>query len=1112
MISKHRTLVATLGLLAFSLGDGVRADSDEVQETLLLQSPSVSGQDVVFVYAQDLWVVSRSGGVARRLTSNSGVETSPHISPDGQWVAFTGQYDGNSDVYVMPIEGGPPQRLTWHPAGDGVVDWHPDGSRILFRSSRDSLAPVQQLFLVDAHDPKGLPEKLPLPKVAHARFDADASHIAYTSVRDAFGTWKRYRGGRTPAVWIYDRATHEVEVVPHVNASDTYPTWLDGQVYFASDRDDQMNLYRYAPGSGSVEQLTHFQDFDIRSLSAGGGALAFEQAGAIHLYDPDTQATERLSIEVRSDGLAARAHWKTVTGSVRGASIAPNGQRAVFEARGEIITLPREHGDPRNLTQSPGVHDRSPAWSPDGKQIAWFSDASGEYQLMVGDRLGVDEPKSFDLGQDDATGGFYYDPIWSPDGKHLLFSDKFNRLATVTLETGTVTEVARIQGSLGVLRPTARWSPDSKWIAFENRNPLTLYDHVALFEVATGEITSVTDDFAAAGSPAFSADNKHLFFFASVDIGPSQFGLDMSANSGDFSGSLYVAVLQKDGANPLAPRSDEAVEGEKKEEEKEEKKEEDSDSEAVEEADADSEGGEESKKDAETKKAGKDLPAIDLEDLDQRILALPADSGRLGGLEVVGQKLLFISFPQGGEVALKSFDFEKRKTDTVATGVNGFSVSADGKWMLTAAGGKFEIRNAAGKDAKALAIDNVRVKVDPAVEWPQALREVWRIQRDYFYDPNMHGVDWDAMWNRWSTFLPHVQHRDDLNLIIGELIGELACGHNYRGGGERPSAPQGVSVGLLGADWVASDGRYRLERIYRGQNWNPSLRAPLTEPGVQANEGDYLISVNGRPVTADDNLFEVFENTAGNQVSLNLSARSDGEEARTMTVVPVASDGSLRRLSWIEGNRRRVEERSGGRLAYIYMPNTSTQGQAAFDRDFYSQLHKQGVVLDERYNGGGKVADYVIEVLSREVMSFWMNREQWVGRSPFGTIEGPKVMVINESAGSGGDWMPWSFQNRQVGPLVGTRTWGGLVGISGYPPLMDGGFITAANFGVMDSQGNWAVENVGVAPDYEVIEYPKSIIEKGADPQLDKAIDLALEALESNPPRALPTYSPPAKR
>ena len=500
-----------------------------------------------------------------------------------------------------------------------------------------------------------------------------------------------------------------------------------------------------------------------------------------------------------------------------------------------------------------------------------------------------------------------------------------------------------------------------------------------------------------------------------------------------------------------------------------------------------------------------------MEDLDQRIIALPIGRGRYFNLRAAGSKLLFIHFPTSGGPELKSFDFESRKAKTIAPGVRGFDVSADGKSLLLARGSSFSIANAAGQGAKALAIDSVKLRVDPAQEWPQILREVWRIQRDYFYDREMHGVDWTAMWERWRRFLPHVQHRTDLNVVIAELIGELACGHQYVSGGEIPDKPAGVNVGLLGCDWTEENGRFRIAKIYRGQNWNPGLRAPLTAPGVVAKVGEYLISVDGQTVSTKDNLYSFFEQGSGRHVELELASKPDGSDARKVQVVPVSSERNLRQRSWIEANRKRVDELSDGRLAYIYMPNTGNQGMAAFDRDFYSQLDKEGLVLDERYNGGGKVADYVIDVLSRDVRCFWMNREQWLGRTPFGTLDGPKVMIVNEMAGSGGDCMPWMFQQAKLGPVVGNRTWGGLVGISGYPPLMDGGSVTAASFGIMDTNGEWVVENVGVTPDVTVMEFPKPIIE-GGDPQLEKAVELALAELAKQKKRKLPKYHPPSKR
>ena len=1115
-IGTSLSLATILPLFAATLGSPVRAQETVEAETLLLQEPTISAQHIVFVYAADLWVVDRSGGDARRLTSSSGSERVPKLSPDGRTVAFTAEYEGNADVYVMPIEGGLPRRLTWHPGGDFVVDWHPDGDRVLFRSRRLSGRPVNQLFEVglDAAQHGGTPQALELKRVSHLSVDAEAKRFVYTPVLDAFRSWKRYRGGRVTPVWIFDRETQGVEVVPHVNASDTFPCWLDGVVYFASDRQGTMNLFRYTPGTGpsteAVEQLTEFADFDLRNMDAGGGAIVFEQGGALHVFDPSSGKSERLHIRVHTDGLSSLPRWQGLAGSVRSAAVAPNGKRAVFGARGEIITVPRKHGAPRNLTKSPGVHDRFPVWSPDGKEIAWFHDGSGEYALAVRN-LEDGTERVFDLN----GGGFYYEARWSPDGKKILFRDKTNRLGLLDLESGAVSEVARNLGSLAVIATVSAWSPDSKWIAFEHRDPITLYDSVALYEVATGEVTRITDDFAVAGSPSFSPDGKLLYFSASVDLGPNLFGLDMSSSAArPWDASLYVAVLEADGEHPFGPRSDEAWGDD--EDQGKDRSADDEESAGDDEADADATSEEEESASADTDEKEdseqESSPVYGLEHIAQRILALPLGASQYSNLAGIKGGLLFIEQQRGGGPRLRKFDLEEREAKTLREGVVGFSVSEDGETLLLAeGGGKFMLSGLDASKPDTLDIGAAKVWVDPAQEWPQTLREVWRIQRDYFYDPNMHGVDWNAVWERYAPLVAHVRHRDDLTLLIKEVIGELACGHQYTWGGESPDAPAGPNIGLLGVDWQVDAGRYRIGRILSGQNWNPGLRAPLTAPGVDAAEGDYLIAVEGRPVKAEDNLYRAFEDTAGKPITLTLSQSADGEESREVQVVPIGSETSLRQLSWVEANRRRVDELSGGRLAYIYMPNTGGPGREAFDRDFYSQLDKQGLILDERFNGGGQVADYVIDVLSRKVRSYWMNREGWLGRSPFGLLEGPKVMLINERAGSGGDWMPWAFQRAGLGPLVGTRTWGGLVGISGYPPLMDGGTVTSANFGVMDEQGHWVVENVGVAPDFEVIQWPREML-AGRDPQLERAVQLAMEELSEQPPKKLPGYTQPRVR
>lgn len=1113
-------LVAAVSLLARAR---VGAAADEPAETLLLQEPTISATHVAFVHAQDLWLAPRTGGEAVRLTSGVGSEGTPRFSPDGRTLAFTGTYEGNADVYTIPVTGGAPRRLTWHPGPDRVQGWTPDGTRILFTSPREGGKPVDRAFLVAAGG--GVPEALPLPSVGRAAIDADG-RVAYMPWPEATRTWKRYRGGRTTPIWIYDPKTHDVATIPHVNATDMAPAWLDGRVWFASDRGGSMNLYRFTPGADAVEAVTAFKDFDVRALSAGAGAVVFEQGGAIHVLDPKTGVDTRLRITVRSDGLGRLPRWVAGREHVRAGAPSPEGQRAALEVRGEILTLPREHGDPRNLSNSPGANDRDPVWSPDGKKVAWFSDESGEYRLVVRDHLGREPATSFEL----KGAGFYHDPVWSPDGKRILFSDRGNRVAFVTVETGAVTTVADNRGALGSTQPAASWSPDSAWIAFEHRDAITAYDHVDLFEVATSRLIPLTDAFGDAGSPAFSRDGKYLFFRASSDSGARQFGLDMSASvARKTTSSLYAAVLSKTGKSPLAPRSDEGDKapksgdrpspgkdapgkdgpGDGDKPSPDDGKDGKGDKEGKEDKDKDSD----EPKEGEKPKAQKPAPrtVLDVEGLDQRVVALPLPAGGYGALAAVKEGLLYTERPEEGPAALKLFDLEERKSKDVLKAVDAFTVSANGKQLLAKVGGAWMLVTSLGKDEKRLDLDRVRVRVEPELEWRQILREVWRIQRDYFYDAKMHGVDWNAMWERWSPMLAHVHHRADLNLVIGELIGELAAGHQYVNGGDLPAGPTAPGTGLLGADFAVEGGRFRLARIYRGQNWNPGLRAPLTEPGVDAKVGDWLVAVDGVDVKADRELFAAFEATADRQVELAWSDAPEGGKLRRTTVVPVGSDGELRRRAWIESNRATVDRLSAGRLAYVYMPDTGGGGLAAFDRDFYSQVDKQGLVLDERYNGGGKVADYVIGVLGRKVLCHWRTRDGWLARTPFGTLEGPKVMLINERAGSGGDALPWMFRKTGLGPLVGVRTWGGLVGISGYPGLMDGGGVTAAAFGIVDTDGRWVVENEGVAPDVEVFETPKDLL-AGRDPQLETGVRLVLEALGKNPPRTPPEVGSPASR
>jgi tricorn protease len=1057
-------------------------------ETLLLRQPTVSADHVAFVYAGDIWLVDRDGGDATRLTVHKGIESEPVFSPDGAWIAFTGSYDGNVDVYVISVKGGSPRRLTFHPDSDHVRGWSPDGERILFTSYRDNHHWYGRLYTVSQDG--GFPEPLPMPRAERGVYSPDGARIAYTPIRDAFYTWRRYRGGQTTPIWLFDLQTYEVEEIPHENASDTFPIWMEDTVYFLSDRNYTMNLFAYDTNSKRVRQVTFRTDFDVKSASGCDGVIVYERGGRLHIFSPSDGTTRPLKICAVSDLPDIRPHYKRVSGSIRSAHISPSGVRAVFEAHGDIFTAPAKKGDIRNLTRTPGIHERYPSWSPDGKWIAYLSDASGEYQLMLRDQKGLEEPVVHSLG--DPT--FYYWPKWSPDSKRILYGDKRLNLFYLDLEDRQTTLVDTDPG-----RPIldSAWSPDNKWIAYVKRMNNDL-GAVFFYSLESGETHQITDGRSHAISPCFSLDGKYLYFAASTNVGLTISGLDMSSFDRPVTYSLYLVVLNKDDPSPFAPESDEEKIEEQKKKEENEEGEEDSEDKNDEEDNDEEKGEEKEDKEKEDKKKEPVEVKIDLENIDQRILALPLSAGEYRNLEAAADGKLFYL---GEDRTLHYFDMKERKSEKFMEKVSDYWVTYDGKKLLYRGEGNMYAIVETGKKPKSddgkLNLDKMELFVKPRAEWTQMFHEAWRIERDFFYAPNMHGADWPAVRERYASFLEHVGHREDLNYLFAQMLGELVVGHAYVGGGDMPR-PERVSVGLLGADYEIVDGYYRIARIYSGENWNPDLRAPLTEPGVNVSEGDYLLAVNGQLLTVDSNLYSLFEKTADRQTVLKVNSEPTDEGARTVTVVPVSSDRGLRYRAWIESNRRKVDEMSGGRVAYVYMPNTGWSGYHSFNRDYFSHLDREAVVIDERFNGGGKAADYIIDMLSRSLLSYWAPREGRMYSTPKASIFGPKVMIINEYAGSGGDAMPLYFRRRGLGKLVGKRTWGGLVGLSGSPGLIDGGGVAAPSFAIVSPDGEWEVENEGVWPDIEVEMTPKLVIE-GRDPQLEKAVEVALEELERNP-------------
>ncbi|HZH54967.1 MAG TPA: PDZ domain-containing protein [Sphingobacteriaceae bacterium] len=1062
--------VLSLALVTMLLG----AANLKAQETLLLRNPSISAEHVAFVYGGDIWLADRDGSNPKRLTINPGVELNPVFSPDGSQVAFTGNYDGNTDVYTLSIQGGEPRRLTYHPGPDVVRGWLND-SEVYFTSTRDyqyALSPRLHKVKTDGT----LSEPLLMPEAYQGSPSPDGRYWAYIKNTDPTErdrvAFKRYRGGGMPSIWIFDTQTHDIEIVPGEQANDVKPVWMnDGKVYFLSDRDQIVNVYSYDVSSKQVAKLTNFKDYDVRTLQGHGQTLVFEQAGRIHTLETNTGSTQVLRISIHPDALYKRPHYVDVSTQIRAYNISPTGQRALFESRGEIFTAPKEHGDVRNISDSPGSHERFPAWSPDGKWISYISDASGKYDLILKDQTGRKETVRIPLG----SSTFYFDPTWSPDSKKLFYNDSHLNLYYVDIETQKVVKVdddrlgAHTGRTYNHFQPT--WSPDSKWIGYIKTLPNAV-PALFLYHLDNGQIHQITDGMSSVRGPSFSRDGKYLFFSASTNIGLTNSGLHMSAYERPTSYNVYAFILSEDTPSIFKPQSDEETVK--------------SDTTAKKDADKKDENGDEK------------TTKIDVQNVNNRIIALPLPAG---SYRLDGSVADLLIYSRGATIG--AYDLKKKENKTLIEGARGFQISADGKKMIYSARGNYYIVNAGQKPAtpETGKIDLGRTKqlVDPVAEWNQIFNEVWSLQKEYFYVENMHGADWPAMKTKYEKFLPHVNHRNDLGYLLNEMMGEMVVGHNYIYPGDEPSTPS-VSTGVLGADYRLENGRYRISKIFTRLDWNPSFKAPLAEPALNISAGQYILAINGKPLTASDNIHYFLENSVDRQVTLTLNDRPEMAGSREVVVLPISfqNEMSLRRMDWMESNRRKVDELSKGQIAYVYMPNTGAEGYTYFNRYYFSQMDKKALLLDERNNGGGWVADYVIDLLAREQISGWAIRDGRGFNTPGNGIYGPKAMIINENAGSGGDMMPYMFRGRGLGKLVGRTTMGILVGISGYPPLLDGGRITSPNFGIYDTEGNWIIENEGVAPDIFVEQYPKDLLQ-GRDPQLERTIDLLLEEMKTYP-------------
>ncbi len=1086
----YKILVLVL-VSSFVAGTFVYAD-----ECRLMRFPDIHQDQIVFVYAGDLWLVPSEGGIARRLTTHIGMELFPKFSPDGEMIAFSGQYEGNTDVYVIPSKGGEPKRLTYRPGfenmadrfgfDDMVLDWHPDGDRILFRSSRESYNSwFQNLFLIGVEG--GFPEKLPLPEAGLTSFSPEGTKIAYNRIFRNFRTWKRYKGGLAQEIWIYDLEKNTVERITNYEGTDTSPMWCDDRIYFVSDRDHTANIFCYDLTSRETRKITNHDEYDVKWPSSDPRSIVYENGGYLYVLDLATEQARKIAVEIPDDRVLTRSEFVPVEDYVTDYSLSPDGKRSLFVARGDVFTVPEKKGNTRNLNNTSGAREKNATWSPDGKWIAYLSDRTGEDEFYLVPQDGKGEEVQI------TTNGhcFRFAPAWSPDSKKLLFADKNLRLYYVDTESKKVTFVDSTKN--WEIRDYS-WSPDSRWIAYA-KPAQSGFSSIFLYSLEDEEIHRVTEDFTDDGEPVFDPEGRYLYFFSNRDFNAVLGNYDPSFTYNQMT-RIYVITLQADSLSPFAPESDEVqLEEEKGSEEEKEKK-------------------EEKKKEKIKKKI-----RIDIEGMKDRAVGVPVDPGNYYGLRAAEGKVFYLSFPNwtltGGSPepkgALHLFDMEKRKDQVLLSPVDGYDISSDGEKIIYKSKKQFGLVEAKPGSAKVgdgvLKLDGMQKKINYGEEWKQIFDEAWRLERDFFYAPNMHGVDWELMRRLYGQLLPYVANRSDLNYLIGEMIGELCCSHTYVSGGDRTKLEL-VKTGLLGVDWELDtlSGFYRIKKIYPGENWKENLRSPLTEPGVDIQEGEYIVAVDGKTLKHPINPYSLFENTVGKTVSLKVNSKPSADGAREVEIKPIASEYDLRANYWVDSNRRKVEQATGGKVGYIFLPNMGGQGLNEFAESFFPQIRKEGLIIDVRYNGGGFVSDMILERLRRVVVGMGSSRNAKDYTYPGGTLYGHMVCIANQYSASDGDYFPYYFRQYGLGPIVGKRTWGGVVGIRDFIRMVDNGYVTTPEFAPYSIEGEWVMENYGVDPDIEV-DNPPDLVIQGRDPQLEKAIEIIMKKLEEEP-RKLPERPP----
>ncbi len=1050
------------------------------QDARLLRFPDIHQSRIAFVYAGDIWIVDRTGGEARQLTTHEGQELFPKFSPDGRWIAFSAEYTGTRQIYVMPAEGGEPKQLTWYtdvgpmPPRGGydhqVLGWTPDSRKVLFRANRTPWGDrIGRYFLVPIDG--GLETPLPIPEGGSGELSPDGTKMVYTPIEREWRTWKRTRGGRAQDLWMFDLKNLRADRLTDHIMTDNLPMWIGNTIYFTSDRDHTLNLYSLDPNTKAITRLTQHTDYDVLWPSSGPDAIVYQCGGWLYVYDLKSGQSEKVPIHIGTDHARSLATWKNLSTSISGSALSPSGKRALFEARGDLFTVPAKQGLIRNLTATQGVREHSASWSPDGKWIAYLSDASGEYEVLVRTSDGSGSARAVTSN----GAPWKFAPVWSPDSKKLAFGDRTHRLFWVDVESGAVSVV-----DTGIMADitTYDWSPDSKWIVYTNATPSKL-SGIWVYSLDSRRTSLLSSGFSNDTQPVFSADGRSLFFLSNRD-----FNLTFSSYEFTYvynnATRIYVGALTST-APPFRPfKSDE-------------------------------EGGPDKKTEGSDKaKPGPVSVRIDPEGFAERVTALPLPTGSYGALRASATALFYMKF-DGGSPRLMRYDLDKNKEDEVLAPVADYDLSADGTQILVTSGGRRAIVDAKPGQKigeNALDLGDLQMRLEPQREYRQIFDDAWRLMRDWFYDPNMHGVDWPAMRERYVSLVPYVDRRNDLDFILGEMIGELNAGHTYVASGDEPRVKRNEG-GLLGCEFEDSgSGFYRIARILYGENWHKEFRSPLREPGLGITEGDYLIAINGQVVTTKDNPYRLLEGRGGKTVMLKINGSPSETGAREVAVETIASETNLRFVDWVRRTREYVEQKSQGRIGYIWMPNTASEGNRELFKWFYPQANKDALIIDDRYNGGGFIPYNMIALLNREVLNYWARRGVEPFTAPDVFHQGPKVCLINGYSSSGGDAFPYYFRKLGMGELIGTRTWGGLIGLTGNPAFVDGGSLSIPTFRIFDTEGKWIIENEGVSPDIEVIDRP-DLVARGIDPSVDKAIEVLLKKLAEKPPRPVPIPRPP---